>query len=691
MRILEILKDENNEVAERYELARERIALIATEQTVQEPYRAYFLAMADKFAKLCEVADKVMSGEQYRMTLAELQAQNRALYEDILPQNYESCFGNPTYAVRKLGKHFGTLLCVVYSEIQSMTACAFEGRLAGMVPVMELLIELYNLFEDFGEYTRNEVREAVYYYLHDYMEEKKIARTREKQDPTYSFAKDIITECDLSDLRYLYYFGEYITENELRIAAYLNQLPQETVYRMADTYTDGYVRGFVTMGADFSKKSIVGIRYVLGFERMIKHAIETFEGMGKQVTVHRASMELANRTYGRKDGYFATSVNPQYEYDHKNDRMLFMDKKFKAVIVQAMRAAAVRYQPEYGTFAGPAVLEVFGEPEFTPVNKKEAVRPGKRAAKYLQEANREVSLMMLDYMKPEETSFTIIAFPMPSIGDNFEEIFRETIRVNTLDNEEYKRMQQVLIDALDRGNEVYVRGMGVNSTDLYVKLHTLTEPDRQTNFENCTADVNIPVGEVFTSPVLAGTHGILNVSRVFLNGLEYCDLKLEFEDGKIKTYSCSNFATPEENKRYIEENLLFHHETLPIGEFAIGTNTIAYAMGMKYGIQSKLPILIAEKTGPHFAVGDTCYKMSEDHAVFNPDGKEIIARDNEVSILRRTEPEKAYFNCHTDITIPYNEIAEISVLQPDGKKVILIKNGKFVIPGAEGLNIGLEM
>ena len=41
-----------------------------------------------------------------------------------------------------------------------------------------------------------------------------------------------------------------------------------------------------------------------------------------------------------------------------------------------------------------------------------------------------------------------------------------------------------------------------------------------------------------------------------------------------------------------------------------------------------MPILIAEKMGPHFAVGDTCYSWQEDTPVYNPDGKEIIARDN---------------------------------------------------------------
>ena len=63
-----------------------------------------------------------------------------------------------------------------------------------------------------------------------------------------------------------------------------------------------------------------------------------------------------------------------------------------------------------------------------------------------------------------------------------------------------------------------------------------------------------------------------------------------------------------------------------MGEFAIGTNTAAYTMARKYGIEDKLPILIAEKTGPHFAFGDTCYSWQEDTKVYNPDGKEIIAR-----------------------------------------------------------------
>lgn len=222
-----------------------------------------------------------------------------------------------------------------------------------------------------------------------------------------------------------------------------------------------------------------------------------------------------------------------------------------------------------------------------------------------------------------------------------------------------------------------------------VQLHELEDHGTQTNFENCVADVNIPVGEVFTSPRLTGTEGVLHVTRVFLSGLEYRDLRLTFQDGFVTDYSCGNFSSEEENRRYIKDNVLFHHESLPLGEFAIGTNTTAYRIARKYGIEDKLPILIAEKTGPHFALGDTCYSHEEEVKSFNPDGKEIVAKENEVSALRDTDVSKAYFQCHTDITIPYDELGELSVLTASGEKRVIIQDGQFVLPGCEELNRAL--
>ena len=130
-----------------------------------------------------------------------------------------------------------------------------------------------------------------------------------------------------------------------------------------------------------------------------------------------------------------------------------------------------------------------------------------------------------------------------------------------------------------------------------------------------------------------------------------------------------------------------------MGEFAIGTNTTAYRMARDHNIEGKLPILIGEKTGPHFAVGDTCYSHEEDVKVYNPDGKEIIARENEISAKRDEDPSKAYFQCHTDITIPYDELGYIRAVtsEDDSDYISIIEDGRFVLEGTEELNIPLTL
>ena len=113
-------------------------------------------------------------------------------------------------------------------------------------------------------------------------------------------------------------------------------------------------------------------------------------------------------------------------------------------------------------------------------------------------------------------------------------------------------------------------------------------------------------------------------------------------------------------------------------------------MDREVGVAAQRPILNAEKTVRHFAVGDTCNYHSGHVPMYNPDGKEVIARENRFSLMRKEDPSKAYFNCHTDITIPYNELKAITVVCADGRQIPVIRDGKFVVPGTEELNLPLE-
>ena len=63
-------------------------------------------------------------------------------------------------------------------------------------------------------------------------------------------------------------------------------------------------------------------------------------------------------------------------------------------------------------------------------------------------------------------SFTIIAYPIPEIGEKFPEIFAEIVKINTLDYKLYERIQQTIIETLDTCQWVEVKGRGGNETDL---------------------------------------------------------------------------------------------------------------------------------------------------------------------------------------------------------------------------------
>ena len=690
--------EEKELLRERLELALDRIREIPGDDWQGEglqPWREYFTVVA-KFLLLIEDNRKFLEqGGLKTAALEELQQRNRALYEDILPEKYESSFANPAYAAKMLGEEFGALAAFLYTEMRSLIGFTYEGRLSELVIRMELFSEVYAAFvyeqqENHKLPTYASIREILYWFVSDYADVAAEERVREMVCPENNFAAAILRTADLTDLRYLYAYGEYVGENEWKMARFMNSLPEETIHTMADTYTEGYRIGFEVTGKDLSKKAVVDVRYQLGFERMMRRALENFDKMGLQPVIYRAATSILYNPSIYKNGFYSVSPNRQYEFDHKDDRALFLDKMYCSRKQEVMHTAFEKYKKEARGYAGPAVVETFGERDFEPVNKPESLKMTDEQSALLVEHRTQMGQLQRQYIIEEERSFTIIAFPIPEVGDCFEELFRETIRINTLDYKKYRRIQQTIIDALDQADHCEIKGGNGNRTALTVNLWKLRDPAKETIFENCVADVNIPVGEVFTSPVLEGTNGVLHVTRVFLNGLEYKDLEITFENGKIKDYHCGNFATEEENCAFIKENILFRHKTLPLGEFAIGTNTTAYAAAKRLGVEAKMPILIAEKMGPHFAVGDTCYSHAEDVKVYNPDGKEIVARDNEVAALRSVNPSKAYFNCHTDITIPYDELAELTAVKKDGGRITIIENGKFVLPGTEELNEPLQ-
>ncbi|MFR2693823.1 MAG: hypothetical protein ACLTBV_27240 [Enterocloster bolteae] len=72
------------------------------------------------------------------------------------------------------------------------------------------------------------------------------------------------------------------------------------------------------------------VEYQLGFERMIRRAVEHFrEPWDLEPVCYRAAVESVNRRANGSSGYYGTSANQQYDYDHRYDSALYMGNGFK--------------------------------------------------------------------------------------------------------------------------------------------------------------------------------------------------------------------------------------------------------------------------------------------------------------------------------------------------------------------------
>lgn len=97
----------NQGYTERYGLSLERLRQMKGEETVEEPFRAYFHEMASFALRLAETSGKIEDGSWHGLSLKEMQEWNHRLYADILPENYGRSYADPAYAVSVLGEGLG--------------------------------------------------------------------------------------------------------------------------------------------------------------------------------------------------------------------------------------------------------------------------------------------------------------------------------------------------------------------------------------------------------------------------------------------------------------------------------------------------------------------------------------------------------------------------------------------------------
>ena len=292
---------------ERFRLSLERIETMGEEECAAPASVPFFRYAAGWVLMLLDHRRMLEDGSFNEMEISGLEEKNRALYEDIFPENYGHSWANPGFAIEQLGSEMGPVISAFMMELRSMISLVYEGDAERFLIRMELLLEIYFAFvtayseykaeaEDREESSGNDqmiggnrarnraradamppadhIREKIRQFQEEYARDETLVRVQ-RNLVGGSVPERIIGEWYLpGDMRCLYRYGAYVSENEKGVFTYLENLDDETIARMADTWTEGFRIGFEVTGKDLSIRKRAGLLYHIGFERVVKRAVE---------------------------------------------------------------------------------------------------------------------------------------------------------------------------------------------------------------------------------------------------------------------------------------------------------------------------------------------------------------------------------------------------------------------------------
>ena len=209
---------------ERFELARQRIREISEDSDIAfKEFSDFFMLISGQITYVLDLMDEMKGEDYYKKSIDDLREDNRLLFSQVLPEFYEESFTNPDYAEEKLGIYSG-ILCFVAAELVYLPHLIIDGNMFNVLVLLELFLELYSMFSDEEKPTIRSVEEAVFYYAFDYVSEFTHDRMEDTLIPSENAAYNIVMKSDLSDQKYLFGYGEYITDNEIKLSKYLSSI-----------------------------------------------------------------------------------------------------------------------------------------------------------------------------------------------------------------------------------------------------------------------------------------------------------------------------------------------------------------------------------------------------------------------------------------------------------------------------------
>ncbi|MCK9310154.1 MAG: hypothetical protein M0P99_07765, partial [Candidatus Cloacimonetes bacterium] len=245
--------------------------------------------------------------------LQRLEEINRDYYQRLDPDNgYATCLANPDYAHELYGAELGSLISALYMRSFSVKALYLQQNFVAIKANLELFWDLLELSRKNDNTYQSWLQAYITRSQQDFQQLVQASYVL-RFSPEADYNRRIICDADLSDIRYLYRYGVYLSKHDLAMADFISHYDAKELKKIASYIVQCWVDGFERARRDYRIKRYATVIIPVGMEALGRLVIQDLEQLGLQCIVPAPQNQGINRQLG---------------YDHRFDSALSFTREY---------------------------------------------------------------------------------------------------------------------------------------------------------------------------------------------------------------------------------------------------------------------------------------------------------------------------------------------------------------------------
>lgn len=652
----------NGPAESRYQNAHEAIKKLCSEikDSQDKGFRERMMRYSKKAAEyllfLCKIEESRTEEFLHSASLKEMEEQTERLFGFMLDGKYTADIAGTTY-MNTQARDVGPVLAQFTAEFVKGAEDALTHRRFLLADKMELYLELHKRISK-GQVRAEQLSGLMREHISRNASLMQELRFHKMFSPLDEWNTLIVRENNLEEPYYLYSFGLPVGEQEKGYQKLLREVDEEVLKATAEKLADGFIAGMVkdTNTRPYKRynnydridnsenredyvyepemvRNIVAIDYPMGMERLVREIMHSLETKGFTSFVRNVTVSCWSQV-GLRDHEGDVIRSLDRAHMEKHDEITGKIAKDNKSLLKSYAGCIRIINPEEEAYA-----RMQEELRRTRNQGGKIIRP---IGRYSVGAAEEKRKNYREYLLDELTTYrkvgamegcSMVTLTIPSYRDEegFAQKMEDWMKFSMKEHHA-ERSLKAFCDAIDRGSFLYLvggkefDGQGnecQNETDLLVALGTLKNPSKETKVQTGNGSGSFPLGGVYTIPQKSETNGVLHLVHTTIEGVEFSNLRLNFEDGVLVDYSCDGFEDAEEAKRFIRDKLLHGGFEADLCEMSLGIHSRDWDKDYEPGLYHILPETMREAFDVSIVLGESRMER-EDFPRLNPVNKKQL-------------------------------------------------------------------